>query len=643
MNITSRIFPSALLFGLVALAGQLGAGEPTAKPHRLRVLGRTLIEAEDYSATNGKYPSIEPSPGCSGQEHLGYFWKNTWFDVEIEVTSLCKFDISLRAASEKSTKIEMSTIKPTGKEKVTIDAPKTGDAAHDPWSTFVNTKHVSVSLEPGVHTLRFKNVTAEPANIDYITFSPSEIVVIRPKPSDGPTINPLKGFNSSWWRTGEDYASVGFQYIEWGKLEPTDDQFDWDYVEEVLNRDGSRGRHLILQFVVDWDTNKPVSDNFLGPKWLLEKVGEKRGTAQANDPGSRPMRATDYNDPDFIAEATEAIQALIGRYRDDPRTFVLQVGVLGFWGEWHTHPRLDWSPTADTKSKILNAYTSNIGQNGLTQIRYPNEAVAKPRRGMGYTNGAATLTDHGKSFGREIAERELWKNGPVGGEWPPNVELQHWQDFFQTNAGLTFLATARYSTMCPPEPRQVAEKLPGWTPQDERFLKMHRQMGYNFRVTEVRHFFASDSTRRNIEVDLKNVGIAPFYKDWDVQLAILDQTGAVIEIVDIDADLRPIMPGQSITLRATTKPLDLSKRYNIGLRILQRGASAAKDERWKLNARNVYVTLASKVEVIDGAWDEKNALHGGWNNLGEMQLRATIPRLAKEGFFPFQGSFRPID
>jgi len=606
-------------------------------PHQLRERGRTLIEAENYSPSNREFPQAEACRNCSGRKTLGFLWKNAWFDMEVEATRASNFSITMRTSSLAGTKIEVYSVDPSGEvtSLAAINAPKTGD-----WYEYTNTDEVNIFLTAGVHVLRYKNMEKEAANVDYITFTPGAVRVARPAVSDGPPINPLKGFNSSWWRN-EDFASVGFQYLEWKDLEPKDDVFDWDAVEKVLDREGTQGRHFILQFVVDWDGDKPLEANYRGPAWLRKKVKEHRGNEDPDDPASRQMRATDYNDPVFIEEATEAIRALLDHYRDDPRTFVIQVGVLGFWAEWHTYPRVDWNPTDETKSTILDAYLTNLGPDGLTQIRYPKEAVAQPRQGMGYTNGSATLTDHGREFGKAIAEGDLWKNGPVGGEWPPNVEPEYWKRFFLTNEGEDYIKEAHYSTLCPPEPKEIARVLPGWK-QDERFMQMHRRMGYNFQVKEVRHIATrNDTGQACVEVDLHNAGIAPFYKDWDVQLAIINaETANPVETIDVETDLRDLGPGQSVTLALlTSKEFDL-QTHEIGIRIFQPGANKTKTTRWKLNARNTYVVLSNDLKVIDGEWGKKsNALQGGWNILGNVDDRPQAPR---SKFFPFEGSFRTV-
>ncbi|MGB7328045.1 MAG: DUF4832 domain-containing protein [Rubripirellula sp.] len=459
------------------------------------------------------------------------------------------------------------------------------------------------------------------------------VSVVLPPKNAGADKNPLKGFGSGWWRPNDDYATVGFQYIEWGRLEPKDDRFDWEYVEEVLDREGTRGRHLILQFVVDWDYREPLDENYVGPDWLLKKVGEHRGHADENDPSSRAMRATKYNDPQYVAEATEAIEALTGYFKDDPRVFILQAGLLGFWSEWHTFPREDWSPNRRTKQTILKAYLDHLPEHAFTQIRYPNEASVKPQYRVGYTNGSATPTDHGYEFGQQIEAQSLWKNGPVTGEWPPNVEKPFWQLFFQTDEGQKFIDQGHYSTLLMPEPKHIKEQLSDWTP-DSRFMDMHRSLGYKLQAEQVRHVFADDG-QLHIELTLANAGIAPFYQNWNLQLAILDGTSSEVkDLIPVDTDLRKLAPGETMTLKVTSnRELDRNASHRIACRILQPKADADKSETWLLDARNTYVVLANEIDVIEGQWNDQNAIEGGWNILAPIQSELS----------PFEGSFRPRD
>ena len=73
-------------------------------------------------------------------------------------------------------------------------------------------------------------------------------------------------------------------------------------------------------------------------------------------------------------------------------------------------------------------------------------------------------------------------------------------------------------------------------------MAMHRMLGYNFRVKEVRHLMASRRTQQVlVEVDLQNAGIAPFYKKWNVPkrlmiaIVVLDTIGRYFVSVQIVA------------------------------------------------------------------------------------------------------------
>ena len=101
----------------------------------------------------------------------------------------------------------------------------------------------------------------------------SKIVEYTYPKNDGPYKNPLKGWNTGWWKD-YDYASVGFQYVKWKDFEPTNGNFNYDYIEEVINRPGSAGRHVILRLYVDWYGEDEVSDG--GPSWLYNEIGVER-------------------------------------------------------------------------------------------------------------------------------------------------------------------------------------------------------------------------------------------------------------------------------------------------------------------------------------------------------------------------------
>ncbi len=605
-----------------------------AQTHSFPSLGKSvMIEAERYSNASPTWPHSQTCASCSGGANLGFYENGHWFEISVVVPQMLRYSISLKSASPVGTSIKVEMVDATGVTLLTtIGVPATGS-----WDTFSQTLSSSVSLPAGVRTLRFTNPGAG-ANIDFIsvTAASTPAVTFSPPLGLGPDINPLKGFGSSWWRgqdIAEPWASIGFQYIEWGKFEPTDDVFNWDYVEEVINRPGSKDRHIILQFVVDWDNYDdmtPAPDQYKGPAWLPTNIINRHTGPAVVDPSkpNRISRATDYNDPLFIAEALEAIDALQnGRnghpgLKNDPRTFVLQIGVLGYYGEWHTYPRTDWAPTDATKKAIFDAHIRNLGSSGVTQIRYPTEAIAVPQRGLGYTNGSATPTPHGYEFGVAIEAGGLWKNGPVGGEWPPGVENQYWRRFFKSREGMQFLQQGHYSTMTPPQPSELANVFPGWTP-DPYFMTLHRFMGYTFQAKSVSHIVATDASGLTyVEVELANIGIAPFYKDWQVQLAILEaSTGKVVGLTKTATDIRTLASKGTIkisdSIRAT---LDKKGAYKIGLRIVQTGADDVKIEKWKLNARNTYIGLANDIELTPALWDSSNALQGGWNMVGNVQF-----------------------
>ena len=174
-----------------------------AEPLALRTNGRTLVEAESFLAASDKYPKTEHCRTCSNQRNLGYFWKDSWFEFDVNVPSETKFSLSLRASSPEGTQIALQRIEQDGQSNPLgeLGIPQTRE-----WNRYTLTENIELSLSAGNHRLRFQNLD-QGANVDYITFdaatqksNPPIVVdgatVFQPRKTDGPFKNPLKGFGS---------------------------------------------------------------------------------------------------------------------------------------------------------------------------------------------------------------------------------------------------------------------------------------------------------------------------------------------------------------------------------------------------------------------------------------------------------------
>ena len=67
------------------------------------------------------------------------------------------------------------------------------------------------------------------------------------------------------------------------------------------------------------------------------------------------------------------VEALGARYDADPRLGFMQLGLLGFWGEWHTWPESSLMASADTQEAIVAAFDRSFSTTQL-QVRQPRLA-----------------------------------------------------------------------------------------------------------------------------------------------------------------------------------------------------------------------------------------------------------------------------
>lgn len=362
----------------------------------------------------------------------------------------------------------------------------------------------------------------------------AEDIVVRPKPMAGPLNNPLKGWcpYTDAGQIHQPYSMV-FQYISWRELEPVEGDFRFDDWEKTWEVERAKGKHIIFRVYVDY----PSLPSGL-PEWL-RKAGVKETAYDDHGGGLSP----DYNDLRMIAGMERLIVALGKRYNKHPRIAYVQLGLLGFWGEWHTWPRESLYASPETERRIIEAYRKSFPDKSL-MVRYAR-GFAGQQKWIGFHDDMFPEdTDNGKDWsflsGLRTAKRtDNWQVAVVGGEMVPNKAEQWLGNDFETT--LTMTERSHFTWVGPYCPALQKAHVEEFVRRSEELV---RKMGYEYQITEVVHP-AKVKTKQPVRFVLKgkNLGVAPFYYPWSVEWALLDSSGKIVKFCRTEWDIRKWTPG----------------------------------------------------------------------------------------------------
>lgn len=395
----------------------------------------------------------------------------------------------------------------------------------------------------------------------------------RFKPAPGPLDNPLKG-----WCTYTDsdlylpYAMV-FRYVSWRELEPTEGEYrfaDWER-KDWDNGTKASGKHIVLRVYIDYPGIAPGL-----PEWLKAKgVKTTPYTAkelEGYEPGKAKGESPDYESPVFVAALEKLIAALGARYDKHPRVAFIQLGLLGFWGEWHTWPIEKLFASAATQKRVVAAFQKAFPNKKLMARYAKGEPGKQPWLGFHddyFPEDTGDKEDwHFLRGMRESGRLENWRVAGIGGEMIPNGA----DKWVGTDAGFAktkeMIDAAHFSWVGPYSPA-MEKRAKTDAVFRARCDELVRQMGYQFRLNElvlprtVRKGKPFPVTLRGV-----NTGVAPFYYPWQVQIALLSASGAVTESVPLTRlDIRKWQPGAFVandTPRFSVPP----GRYRLALGII---------------------------------------------------------------------------
>ncbi len=343
--------------------------------------------------------------------------------------------------------------------------------------------------------------------------------------------------------------SLEFAYVPLADLMPGPETFDWKPIEQRLNASTERGCQSILRVWMEYPGKSGGIPSFL--------VSDGVKITEWSD-GKAKNLTPDYADERLITALERFVTAFGSRYDGDPRLGYLTAGLLGAWGEWHTWPREELFAPKPVQQRVMAAYESAFRRTRIL-LRYPagpnHPTLAdNARRPYGYHDDSfawGTLATGSKADAwffipslEAAGTLEKWRTQPIGGEIRPEL----WGTIFD---GGTLPPRAQDFTECVRQTHVTwlmdsgLFREPPDTDRLARATAAVRRMGYDFFVSEV------DLDGDQIAVTIQNQGIAPFYADWPMELAVVGEGGRIRRRRAVDWRLGGIMPGAEAKFRAT--------------------------------------------------------------------------------------------
>jgi hypothetical protein len=414
------------------------------------------------------------------------------------------------------------------------------------------------------HAVAAVTTTPPPTTATYRTqyFAPNATVAAR---------NPLRGFAAAPAWTAPPFlpalpTSLEFHYVPLnamfnasGSAAAMAAGFD-SYLEPRLAATAARGNHAVLRFFLDYPSRPSAVPHYLlaAPHHLAMTPYTEHGGGVSPDYTSEPLLA-----------ALEAFVAALGaRYDGDRRLGFLQVGLLGFWGEWHTYPHTAWldSAAGGARDRVVAAFGAAFATTHL-QLRVPHTAAL----GMAAAThpGLAHLGLHDDSFAYSTLDGapngggaavpwffwpsvlaagfgEAWRTGAMGGEVRPELQATIF-DGAVTSSGSGYAAGTPFKQdfgACVAATHATfmlnnfafarwtggyggAARPPGTL---ERARAGALLMGYRFWVSSVAATEEKEEgggTAVSLAVNVTNDGVAPFYYPLSLSLALSPSCAAL--------------------------------------------------------------------------------------------------------------------
>ncbi len=393
--------------------------------------------------------------------------------------------------------------------------------------------------------------------------------------------NPLRGFLPFDFSTTTFPHSMEWFYIPVRDVQTGMNTFNWSALESRLNAIAGRGHQAVFRFYYDYPGLSTGVPQFLIDGGLAMRYYDE--PSNLGGAGYCP----DYENQTFRTSMQNFIKAFGTKYDGDPRIGYITLGLLGFWGEWHNWPydedtsdgKPNWNISSTVYTEVLTTFDSYFNKTQLC-VREPKSGVPNASANIGYHDdsfGNATLSaaNGGQtwSFDQKLInlnQQNKWMTNSIGGEiYPPDQSSFFSGTTWQGSTNQTWAAciSEAHPTWL------ICEQMKNYTGTTLTNAKTAaKQLGYDLQVTTAYYDNLAASAPLYLGVNIKNIGIAPFYYDhtmWPVQVGI-KQNGSLVKSWTTTWDLNTIPADKSAkTFEYTVSAPGLSNgTYNMCIKVV---------------------------------------------------------------------------
>lgn len=361
-------------------------------------------------------------------------------------------------------------------------------------------------------------------------------VRVRPEMTDEILANPGMGWETFHHPARKDSTLPSWipstvEYVRWGwrELEPRPGVINTALIDRTLNDASDSGQRLAFRVMCcSTSRNAPYH-----PAWLTE-FGAREVAADYE--GTR-FRIPDFEDPVTLERHLDFIRRLGARYDGHPNLDHVDLGSIGWWGEWHLSGGKNPMPSAAKLQKVVDTYAAAFRKTPLLMLIGGREAL-RHARDLGAGWRADCLGDLGGFSGnwchmrkgyplmvKEGGVGEVWKTSPVAWEtcWDMRKWVREgWSLRYIFNYALA-LHGSYINNKSAPLPEAVEVR-----PELERFL---RRLGYRLVLDEMTY----PSVLRHgaplpVRMTWHNAGSAPCYRPYRVAYRLSGGSGRDVVI-----------------------------------------------------------------------------------------------------------------